>query len=52
MTTRGMKEEDARTVARLISKIIDEREAAFDYVNAEVKKTLRKNIPLYKDIVR
>ena len=51
MTTRGMKEEDARTVARLISKIIDEREAAFDYVNAEVKKLCEK-YPLYKDIVR
>lgn len=51
MTSRGMKEEDARTVARLISKIIDEREAAFDYVNAEVKKLCEK-YPLYKDIVR
>ncbi|MDE5666905.1 MAG: serine hydroxymethyltransferase [Clostridia bacterium] len=51
MTSRGMKEEDARTVARLIAKIIDEREAAFDYVNAEVKKLCEK-YPLYKDIVR
>lgn len=51
MTTRGMKEEDARTVARLITKIIDERETAFDYVNAEVKKLCEK-YPLYKDIVK
>jgi glycine hydroxymethyltransferase len=51
MTTRGMKEEDARTVARLIAKVIDEREGAFDYVNAEVKKLCEK-YPLYKDIVR
>lgn len=51
MTTRGMKEEDARTVARLIAKVIDEREGAFDYVNKEVKKLCEK-YPLYKDIVR
>lgn len=51
MTSRGMKEEDARTVARLIAKIIDEREGAFDYVNKEVKKLCEK-YPLYKDVAR
>lgn len=51
MTTRGMKEEDARTVARLIAKVIDEREGAFDYVNKEVKKLCEK-YPLYKDVAR
>lgn len=38
MTTRGMKEEEARTIARLIAKIIEEKEGAFEYVKAEVAK--------------
>ena len=38
MTTRGMKEEEARTVARLITKIIEQKEAAFEEVKAEVAK--------------
>ncbi len=46
ITTRGFKEEDARLVARLISKIIAEKEAAFDFVRAEVKKLCEK-YPLY-----
>ncbi len=46
ITTRGFKEEDARLVARLISKIIAEKEGAFDYVRAEVKKLCDKH-PLY-----
>ena len=45
---RGFTEEDARTIARLITKIIDEREAAFETVRAEVKKLCDKH-PLYKD---
>ena len=51
MTTRGMKEEDARTIARLITKIIEEKEAAFDYVTAEVAKLCAAH-PLYSDCVR
>ena len=48
ITSRGFTEEDARTIARLITKIIDEREAAFETVRAEVKKLCDKH-PLYKD---
>ena len=48
ITSRGFTEEDARTIARLITKIIDEREAAFETVSAEVKKLCDKH-PLYKD---
>ncbi len=46
ITTRGFKEEDARLVARLITKIIEEKEAAFDFVREEVKKLCDK-YPLY-----
>lgn len=46
ITTRGFKEEDARMIARLIAKIIAEKEAAFEYVRAEVKKLCDK-YPLY-----
>ncbi len=48
ITTRGFKEEDARLVARLISKIIAEKEAAFDFVRGEVKKLCDK-YPLYAE---
>ena len=51
ITTRGFKEEDARLVARLIAKIIDEKEAAFDVVRAEVKKLCEK-YPLYPNDVQ
>ena len=51
MTSRGMKEQEARTIARLIAKVIDEREGAFDYVNSEVAK-LCKAFPLYADCVK
>ncbi|MBO5526040.1 MAG: serine hydroxymethyltransferase [Clostridia bacterium] len=50
MTTRGMKEEDARTVARLIAKIIREKESAFEEVKAEVAKLCEK-YPLYADCI-
>lgn len=50
MTSRGMKENEARTIARLIAKVIDGREGAFDYVNAEVAK-LCKAFPLYANCV-
>ena len=51
MTTRGMKEEEARTVARLIAKIIEEKEGAFGYVKAEVAK-LCAAFPLYANDVK
>ncbi len=51
MTTRGMKEEEARTIARLITRIIDEREAAFEDVKAEVAK-LCAAFPLYANDVK
>ncbi len=51
MTTRGMKEQEARTIARLISKIIVEGEAAYGYVDAQVAK-LCKEFPLYEDLVK
>ena len=51
MTSRGMKEPEARRIAQLIAKVIEEREGAFDYVNAEVAK-LCKAFPLYADCVK
>ena len=51
ITTRGFREEDARLVARLITKIIAEKEAAFDFVRAEVKKLCEK-YPLYANDVQ
>ena len=51
ITTRGMKEKEARIIAGLISDIIEKKEAAFESVKAEVEK-LCKSFPLYKDIVK
>jgi len=51
MTTRGMKEDEARTVARLITKIIEEREGAFEYVKKEVAKLVKAH-PLYENLVK
>ena len=51
MTSRGMKEEEARTIARLITKIIEKKEEAFDEVKAEVAR-LCAAFPLYADCVR
>ncbi|MCD7729407.1 MAG: serine hydroxymethyltransferase [Clostridia bacterium] len=51
MTSRGMKETEARKVAQLIAKVIDEKEDCFAYVNEEVAK-LCKAFPLYADCVR
>ncbi len=50
ITSRGMGEEEARIIAGLIVKVIEEREGAFGYVNAEVEK-LCKKFPLYSDCV-
>ena len=51
MTTRGMKETEARTIARLIAEVIDKREACFDSVNKQVA-ALCKAFPLYDNIVK
>ena len=47
ITSRGFNEEDARLVARLIAKVIAEREAAFEEVRAAVKELCTKH-PLYE----
>ncbi len=51
MTTRGMKEPEAKKIARLIAEIIERKEQAFGEVKAEVKK-LCVSFPLYKDCVK
>lgn len=51
MTSRGMKEPQAKIIAGLISEIISKKEQAFEYVNAEVAK-LCKEFPLYADCVK
>lgn len=51
MTTRGMKEGEAKMIARLIAEVIEKRESCFDSVSAEVAK-LCKAFPLYADCVR
>lgn len=48
-TSRGMKEPEMRTIAKLISKVIKEKEAALDFVSAEVAKLCEK-FPLYPDL--
>ena len=51
VTSRGMKEADARVIARLIAKIIDEKEDAFEYVAKQVK-ILCEAHPLYANDVK
>lgn len=51
MTTRGMKEKEARIIAGLIADIIEKKEAAFESVKKEVKN-LCDSFPLYKGIVK
>jgi glycine hydroxymethyltransferase len=51
MTTRGMKEKEARTIARLIAKVIVEKEQCFEEVKAEVAK-LCAAFPLYQNDVQ
>jgi glycine/serine hydroxymethyltransferase len=46
-----MKENEARIIARLIAKIIVEKEAAYDYVKEEVAK-LCASFPLYADCIK
>ena len=50
VTSRGMKEEDMVVIANCIAKIIKEKEAALDFVKAEVKKLCTK-YPLYANDV-
>lgn len=49
VTSRGMKEEEMKTIARLIGKVIKEREAALDEVSAEVAALCAK-FPLYPEL--
>ena len=51
MTSRGMKEAEAKKIAQLIYKIITEKESACEYVTAEVAK-LCSAFPLYADCVK
>ncbi len=51
VTSRGFKEEDCALVATLITKIINEKENAFDFVRGEVKKLIEK-YPLYQGVIK
>lgn len=48
VTARGMKEAECTKIASLISRVIEEREACFDEVSAEVAK-LCDRFPLYAE---
>ncbi|MFA5449507.1 MAG: serine hydroxymethyltransferase [Clostridia bacterium] len=49
VTTRGMKEPQMEIIARLIARVIREKEQAFHSVRQEVKK-LTEAFPLYKEV--
>ncbi|MDE6356201.1 MAG: serine hydroxymethyltransferase [Clostridia bacterium] len=51
MTSRGMKEPEARKIAGLISDVIESREAAVEHVKAEVAALCRA-FPLYETCVK
>lgn len=51
MTSRGMKEEQARKIASLIAEIINGKEEAYAHVTEEVAK-LCAEFPLYADCVK
>lgn len=51
ITSRGMKEAEARKIAQLIAKTAEGKGKVFDEVNAEVAK-LCKAYPLYADCVK
>ncbi|MDE5729249.1 MAG: serine hydroxymethyltransferase [Clostridia bacterium] len=51
MTSRGMKEPEARKIAGLISDVIESREAAAEHVKAEVAALCRA-FPLYETCVK
>ena len=48
VTSRGFKEEECRLVARLVARVIREKEACFDEVRAEVK-ALCDRFPVYEN---
>ena len=48
-TTRGMKEPEMKKIAQLISKVIKEKEAALEYVSAQVAE-LCSRFTLYPDL--
>lgn len=50
ITTRGMKEEECRTIARLIYGVIRDKEGAVDHVKREVAR-LCARFPLYEGCV-
>ena len=51
VTTRGFKEEECREVARLVVRVIKEKEACFDEVKAAVKALCDK-FPVYANDIR
>ncbi len=51
ITTRGMKEGEARKIAGLIAEVIEKREACFESVNMEVA-ALCKRFPLYDGLIK
>ncbi|MCQ2387893.1 MAG: serine hydroxymethyltransferase [Clostridia bacterium] len=51
ITSRGFKEEDCEKIAEIITKIINEKENAFDYANIEVSKLVKK-YPIYKGVIK
>ena len=51
VTTRGFKEEECRTVARLVTRVIREKEACFEEVRAQVK-ALCARFPVYENDIR
>lgn len=51
ITSRGFDEQDCIKIAELITEIINKKEAAFDYVRAEVKKLIEKH-PLYEGNIK
>ena len=51
MTSRGMKEAEARKIAQLIAEVIERREAASDFVKEEVAKLCRA-FPLYTNCIQ
>ncbi len=51
ITTRGMKEGEARKIAGLIAEVIEKREACFESVNMEVA-ALCTRFPLYDGLIK
>jgi glycine hydroxymethyltransferase len=51
VTTRGFKEEECREVARLVTRVIKEKESCFEEVTAAVKALCAK-FPVYGNDIR